>query len=202
MPPQPKTAKMRFQSTRPVRGGTGLEGQRRRIGLISIHPPRAGRDFFGCDVTSGIPISIHPPRAGRDEQSHKLSRLRGISIHPPRAGRDGGDWPVSDAAYRFQSTRPVRGGTTYAHIASGFGHFNPPAPCGAGRWQPVETKQAILFQSTRPVRGGTIAFSVGRYASIISIHPPRAGRDVRWWVCTRKHGEISIHPPRAGRDLA
>ncbi len=79
------------------------------------------------------------------------------------------------------------------------------------------------FQSTLPVRGGT---PTARHPTIgappISIHPPRAGRDVgrpraqalMWYFnppspcgegrCHqfhhRTHFHISIHPPRAGRD--
>ena len=80
-----------------------------------------------------------------------------------------------------------------------FSHFNPPAPCGAGRVCKFEERWRKQFQSTRPVWGGTIA-TIGTAAVIeISIHPPRVGRDVR-----RNHTAdcrpISIHPPRVGRD--
>ena len=56
-----------FQSTRPVRGATvdGLIFDNWRE--ISIHAPRAGRDFNLKNLlnSDGI-ISIHAPRAGRD----------------------------------------------------------------------------------------------------------------------------------------
>ena len=55
-------------------------------------------------------------------------------------------------------------------------NFNPPAPCGAG-----------------PSRGG------GRPPSLISIHPPLAGRDDLLRDLRAEAG-ISIHPPLAGRD--
>ena len=35
------------------------------------------------------------------------------------------------------------------------GHFNPPAPCGAGRQDQYNYLSALIFQSTRPLRGGT-----------------------------------------------
>ena len=57
-------------------------------------------------------------------------------------------------------------------------NFNPPAPCGAGRWS------------------GT-TFSVGH---TISIHPPHAGRDVIVSILASLQS-ISIHPPHAGRDV-
>ena len=78
------------------------------------------------------------------------------------------------------------------------------------------------FQSTRPVRGGTPPHAACLRYKKISIHPPRAGRDMH--RDTRSTGQknfnppapcgagqaeqpqtillsnISIHPPRAGRD--
>ena len=36
-----------FQSTRPVRGGTGDSTVVEQLAKISIHPPRAGRDLGG-----------------------------------------------------------------------------------------------------------------------------------------------------------
>ena len=81
-----------FQSTRPVRGATVSDVDSFMSTRISIHAPRAGRDFIALAVGGGIrPISIHAPRAGRD-----AADPLGI-IHAPS----------------FQSTRPVRGATTY-----------------------------------------------------------------------------------------
>ncbi len=56
-------------------------------------------------------ISIHPPRAGRDFSSHAAISSASISIHPPRAGRDGKTVFLTREEAEFQSTRPVRGGT-------------------------------------------------------------------------------------------
>ena len=78
-----------------------------------------------------------------------------ISIHPPRAGRDNVREETVDEHDTFQSTRPVRGGTTQAD----------------------EIIRKQIFQSTRPVRGGTVVCSAFRSLGVISIHPPRAGRD-------------------------
>ncbi len=78
----------------------------------------------------------------------------------------------------FQSTRPMRGGT------------------GKDRGGRVDAE----FQSTRPVRGGTVNVNWKIVALIISIHPPRAGRDDNGCASDRPAEKISIHPPRAGRD--
>ena len=55
------------------------------------------------------------------------------------------------------------------------------------------------FQSTRPVRGAT-RYRSGRYAPhFVSIHAPRAGRDLSVVICHYVE-DVSIHAPRAGRD--
>ena len=129
-----------------------------------------------------------------------LPRLRGISIHAPRAGRD-----------LTPENTPV-----YSK------NFNPRAPCGARHYYHTAIISDKQFQSTRPVRGATWRWISSRpttcyfnprapcgarpvhtylapYIPAISIHAPRAGRDIsrrfpglRFW--------ISIHAPRAGRD--
>ena len=98
----------------PAPCGAGLQDRVNELlnSKISIHPPRAGRDYR-CTTTSATYLafqSTRPVRGGTLSLPRLLHR-RGISIHPPRAGRDAG-------GIRF--------------IAAGI-DFNPPAPCGAGR---------------------------------------------------------------------
>ena len=78
----------RFQSTHPVRGGTGVEHPAQLHSVISIHPPRAGWDGQCLHTVGLIGISIHPPRAGWDVFILHSNAEFGISIHPPRAGWD------------------------------------------------------------------------------------------------------------------
>ena len=56
----------KFQSTRPLRGGTMMSRHPTPRASISIHPPLAGRDDLGDYFAAGGEISIHPPLAGRD----------------------------------------------------------------------------------------------------------------------------------------
>ena len=42
---------------------------------------------------------------------------------------------------------------------------------------PETVRKAVGFQSTLPVRGGTLAGATRLFNAVISIHPPRAGRD-------------------------
>ena len=141
--------------------------------------------------------------------------------------------------YQFQSTRPVRGGTSKNTRSSWSRHyfnppapcgaglvpnipsnrrnnFNPPAPCGAGRGGArIKSKAPIdfnppapcgaghsrrgcrcwgtQFQSTRPVRGGTRTRPPPLAQCTISIHPPRAGRDVQ--VLYRAPKSPDFNPP-------
>ena len=148
-----------FQPTRPVRGGTAVRPSG-RWKTSHFNPPA-------------------PCGAGRKALLSVKEILEGISTHPPRAGRDFHIAVGDSAKDGFQPTRPVRGGTTrYDATGRVCGHFNPPAPCGAG-----------LPSVTRSMTCWTI-----------STHPPRAGRDTD--TAAEKSGEqkISTHPPRAGRD--
>ena len=146
-----------------------------------MHPPApCGAGLFAGigGFRSGL-ISIHPPRAGRDQRQRLFATVvYPISIHPPRAGRD------------------------FDHGLSSLlmSHFNPPAPCGAGHPGKAEYPVLHEFQSTRPVRGGTKRQRNAAVLHGISIHPPRAGRDISHGGPCGSPG-ISIHPPRAGRDL-
>ena len=58
---------------------------------------------------------------------------------------------------------------------------------------------ALVFQSTRPARGATQAYYESAYAYRVSIHAPRAGRDL-FGGQQIKPRNVSIHAPRAGRD--
>ena len=190
-----------FQSTRPVRGGTLTRAiwQRR---CVHFNPPAPcgagpGKDHLLPDLGDFNPPA--PCGAGRP----KIPIAPPISNFNPPAPCGAGpeDEGICAAHQKFQSTRPVRGGTVLGvqtHIPKrisihppragrdGFGctntysqtDFNPPAPCGAGHDAVQDRVNELLFQSTRPVRGGTGTERSYRHKQpVISIHPPRAGRD-------------------------
>ena len=157
----------------PAPCGAGLQDRVNELlnSKISIHPPRAGRDYR-CTTTSAtylafqstrpvrggtlsLPrllhrrgISIHPPRAGRDFHALPLIRSVAISIHPPRAGRD------AQYGRRFETFQIS---------------IHPPR---AGRDAPM--RKRIICQK-------------------ISIHPPRAGRDA--WSITAICCCRNFNPP-------
>ena len=215
----------RFQSTRPVRGGTKERLERLITIKISIHPPRAGRDEQGADCSWSRSISIHPPRAGRDHTRGLLTTsATGISIHPPRAGRDGG--PDIKIPHKCISIHPPRAGrdsrTRQSHSRSRISIHPPRAgrdsakacqgilrraisihPPRAGRdgRKPSGLMYSKIFQSTRPVRGGT-SFPPPAIWPYHHFNPPApcgAGQSMQSMSTLQL--PISIHPPRAGRDL-
>ena len=84
---------------------------------ISIHPPRAGRDFNQVKKSrNSIKFqSTRPVRGGTSMK--KLWKVTvNISIHPPRAGRDKRGKAHQQDHHEFQSTRPVRGGTKVSRL--------------------------------------------------------------------------------------
>ena len=219
-----KSKRIGFQSTRPVRGGTGHRGDAQHRAQISIHPPRAGRDEQNCVKKVSTPvfqstrpvrggtldqlilvhqcaISIHPPRAGRDGRSEYRGDIRvPISIHPPRAGRDVTVGGFALMMIDFNPPAPCGAGHDRRRggIPGGV-NFNPPAPCGAGRQSGNWAWRRIGFQSTRPVRGGTATVAIHFSSKAFqSTRPVRGG--TRLFPFLLANSGISIHPPRAGRD--
>ena len=236
-----------FQSTRPVRGATLAAIPGDAQGGISIHAPRAGRDYdrhgfhhhprdFNPRAPCGARLSntdaqfvqskfqsTRPVRGATDGWHLRVLDLSFQSTRPVRGATFAGQFLRSErlhfnprapcgarpfctafcrSALGFQSTRPVRGATAIpARSRSGRSDFNPRAPCGARRLQETIFDLKMEFQSTRPVRGATNYTRLTADIPKISIHAPRAGRDVLadGLVAAVR---ISIHAPRAGRDIA
>ena len=109
-------------------------------------------DYHGDYVIGGI--SIHPPRAGRDVKSCQSMYRNGYFNPPAPCGAGQNKLKFTVTFQKFQSTRPVRGGTLMLFVVTCLSHyFNPPAPCGAGLSVIPLDLAYIVFQSTRPVRG-------------------------------------------------
>ena len=145
-----------FQSTRPVRGGTLNDmfwGATKRF--QSTRPVRGGTSWFHHNALFPELISIHPPRAGRDAPS-STTTPKTRHFNPP-APCGAGPSTVSvlvPLLLIFQSTRPVRGGTMRKHTPKPCTrYFNPPAPCGAGP-SGGDLVESILAISIHPPRAG------------------------------------------------
>ena len=173
-----RTPPERFQSTLPMRGGTDTGKGYVMDRLFQSTLPMRGGTRSSPPAGQDRPISIHPPHAGRDENTlrHILTKNH---FNPPSPCGEGRRYRSKNIQkISFQSTLPMRGGTTYAvdhSMVNGISihpphagrdgphkshclpirYFNPPSPCGEGH----------LWNRTMETRAD------------ISIHPPHAGRD-------------------------
>ena len=119
--------------------------------------PCGARPVKICMTTSSLTLfqSTRPVRGATPEHITYAGHYD-ISIHAPRAGRD----------------RLTNNGTLRRT------NFNPRAPCGARLASGHSFCPVTLFQSTRPVRGATSHGFMLIDDHHISIHAPRAGRDL------------------------
>ncbi len=207
-----------FQSTHPVRGGTALDEYYIDHKRISIHPPRAGWDDLSGFRSDSFQISIHPPRAGWDG-SKKPRIALAMYFNPPTPCGVGRHLtpPPAKSSSGFQSTHPVRGGTTLAGlyeagakfqsthpVRGGTGcsapprrpqqHFNPPTPCGVGPPACPRRSDSPHFNPPTPCGVGHRPAPKPELQTGISIHPPRAGWDRGACRAARGRGE-HFNPP-------
>ena len=171
-----------FQSTRPVRGGTGVFPPVVTDGRNNFNPPApcgagpeppgksqkslyfnppapcgAGRVVRICGSIRCLFQSTRPVRGGT-AGSINVRQLKSISIHPPRAGRDQNNAGYARKRGNFNPPAPCGAGHNGIVLVHQQNDFNPPAPCGAGRANARAAYGGVVFQSTRPVRGGTRSF--------------------------------------------
>ena len=151
----------------------------------------------------------------------------GTTDFNPRApcGARRAEMSVTNSAFSFQPTRPLRGATAIVFRSDRLRHyFNPRAPCGA-RPLPADTGRGLRDFNPRAPCGARHPQQVAAFAfDAISTHAPLAGRDCAaptarrppWYFnprapCgARPHrrggmaGEkvISTHAPLAGRDAS
>ena len=147
-----------FQSSRPLRGATGGRTAARATERISILAPLAGRDGQQVRRRVYVPaISILAPLAGRDSRRPPGAGEEGrISILAPLAGRDYIIAAVSLFVKLFQSSRPLRGATSWwgcSEIGCGISILAPLAGRDLDEW--IEMRATPKFQSSRPLRGAT-----------------------------------------------
>ena len=103
--------RIRFQSTRPLRGATTTTTVDPDSGYFNPRAPCGARLTLFSTGFVDVIISIHAPLAGRDDVRADFLAAFHISIHAPLAGRDVCQRMMDTAGSRFQSTRPLRGAT-------------------------------------------------------------------------------------------
>ena len=147
----------RFQSTHPVRGGTGYSFDFCKNSLFqSTHPVRGGTAFYlHFSAPHG---NFNPPTpcgVGRRKVNQQCIRIKFQSTHPVRGGTNRIKAPPPEST--FQSTHPVRGGTANGCSASKYPKFQSTHPVRGGTpICPERFPHRFEFQSTHPVRGGTM----------------------------------------------
>jgi len=171
-----------------------------RIGKVSIHAPRVGRDPPRARRRPTWRVSIHAPRVGRDKAGQALpSRKHSFNSRAPRGARlrlRG----LCEYVSKFQFTRPAWGATSPRGHRKRRARFNSRAPRGARPVQHRGFPQKPMFQFTRPAWGATRKHISGTGKSPVSIHAPRVGRDWRVSALPWAVWPVSIHAPRVGRD--
>ena len=194
--PQASSRQVRFQSTRPVRGGTWVF---KVLGILvplfqSTRPVRGGTRQAGRAWVFPSPFqSTRPVRGGT--RKNRLQGRRIAYFNPPAPCGAGllRTFTPFDAS-QFQSTRPVRGGTVAPGcVARLLVEFQSTRPVRGGTSGIVLDYVTIEFQSTRPVRGGTEGRKLINPVTGISIHPPRAGRDNP--IMIQSADDLDFNPP-------
>ena len=212
-----------FQSTRPVRGATSHGSELWGVTFVSIHAPRAGRDWNApplplrvngfnprapCGARpkndtrnecNGMFQSTRPVRGATTEAPSEQPR-RVVSIHAPRAGRDVVRVPLRASAPKFQSTRPRRGATTRNAPAYTIVNVSIHAP-RTGRDTRCHDKLKCLesFNPRAPCGARrSSAKNPGAFWAFQSTRPVRGATS--YGKFTFYVSVVSIHAPRAGRD--
>ena len=121
----------KFQSTRPVRGATPYYIRKDTDPKVSIHAPRAGRDYARQSRTPSF--RRFNPRAPCGARLSAALMLDFILVFQSTRPVRGATFPLHSlrTRFQFQSTRPVRGATVLIGAHTKTLRFNPRAPCGA-----------------------------------------------------------------------
>ena len=145
--------------------------------------------------------STRPARDATAARSRKVGNIY-VSIHAPRAGRDAGLVLFLVCGGAFQSTRPARDATHFAPASNPLSsRFNPRAPRGTRLFVIPKFRFNHSCFNPRAPRGTRPRRDPCDRTNIpVSIHAPRAGRDVVSGGICRGRVPVSIHAPRAGRD--
>ena len=168
------SASLAFQSTRPARGATGSRGPRRHAVRVSIHAPRAGRDY--------APTGDGPTAPGFNPRA-------------PRGARPSRTYSAS-AFVLFQSTRPARGATPRARCRRPGGGVSIHAPRAGRDTSPPATAKQGQVSIHAPRAGRDLSAACRNLPPDVSIHAPRAGRDL---FAPQQFFKLCSFNPRAPR---
>ena len=192
---------------------------------VSIHAPRVGCDkrweLFHTEVSSfnsrtpcGVRLALSscrcPQQLGfnsrtpcgvRQRVRHRQPPRCKVSIHAPRVGCDQTQGLTTIMSAMFQFTHPVWGATSSGcKKESKLKGFNSRTPCGVRQSHWICLLNAYKFQFTHPVWGATAPTITLLAGYDVSIHAPRVGCDLWFFVGEKMKYNVSIHAPRVGCD--
>ena len=145
-------------------------------------------------------ISIHAPLAGRDLCRWETKRrIRHFNPRAPCGARRKVLRAISWIVI-FQSTRPLRGATSFPRLQKSFAPFQSTRPLRGATLVPLKVSCNVQISIHAPLAGRDLVLRDTIQGNGISIHAPLAGRDAPRHRLRQRQGPISIHAPLAGRD--
>ena len=179
-----------FQFTRPVWGATKRQIRRGRGAWVSIHAPRVGRDLGVANFSNLLGcFDSRAPCGARQQQPQRQTLPRGFNSRAPCGARLLRFYFCAGGGLSCFNSRAPCG----ARRASSFNtqridhRFNSRAPCGARLLMIQRLSKTPLFQFTRPVRGATTPRRAPEPPKPpVSIHAPRAGRDLTDFILDKQ----------------
>ena len=185
-----------FQSTHPVWGATACVGHKLTGGMISIHAPRVGCDWYACNQNWGgdyfnprTPCGVrHKALSGTNKEIKFQSTHPVWGATPMTTTGATPAWdfnPRTPCGVRLESLGAGRGvryisihaprvgcDNQHVHQAQMEQHFNPRTPCGVRLHGLRHRLTRKIFQSTHPVWGATTPDTlISRPVSFQSTHP-------------------------------
>ena len=117
-----------------------------------------------------------------------------------RPVRGATSWILSTSCFfQFQSTRPVRGATLQKQVAEHISSVSIHAPrAGRDLSESESYLKAVRFQSTRPVRGATMAKRLSTFFNVFQSTRPVRGATLCYNACRRLGGEFQSTRPVRG----
>ena len=191
-----------FQSTLPIQGETQFsDNQHPRTSYfnpLSLYRERPSQKMVKLFANYFNPLSLYRERQFKDAQGSIWIR---ISIHSPYTGRDAKREKESSV---FENFNPLSLYRERPHLTDprkpDLRYFNPLSLYRERPKSSLEDLTTEVFQSTLPIQGETLDSQTIQPYSLISIHSPYTGRDVRRAERSRWRCCISIHSPYTGRD--
>ena len=192
---RPPSPEQQFQSTLPVWGGTSASISDSPCPQDFNPPSPCGEGLFGgLEPGHAHVISIHPPRVGRDIGSGR-GLCHSAYFNPPSPCGEGRvAQHVTAAEAKFQSTLPMWGGTKGTGSAADAYAFQSTLPVWGGTvgMDHQIFKQVISIHPPR-VERDVLRRQQLRQRQTISIHPPRVGRD--WTDSGAMSRRLYFNPP-------